>query len=155
MFAFNLPSFHFSPGTCLYLPGLGWNPGWWLRSGGRSHDGDRKLRPKPKPVASILKFRNPNPNPVASKIIIWKPKPKSVASRPKKWESKASGFGIRSRSRSQTRSGAKAHRSHDERLRKENFELEAKSITRPKHLKNHVLKWVEATKVALQSMGNE
>ena len=50
--------------------GLGWKPGWWLRSRDRSHDGYRKPRPKPKPVASILKCRKPKPNPVASKIII-------------------------------------------------------------------------------------
>ena len=67
-------------------------------------DGDRKPRPKPMPVASILKFRKPKPKPLASKTIIWEPKPKSVASRPEKWEAKAAGFGLRSRSRSQTRS---------------------------------------------------
>ena len=43
--------------------------------------------------------------------------------------------------------GAKAHRSHDARLRKAKSKWKAKSITRPKHLKNHVLKWVQATKV--------
>ena len=86
------------------LSGLGWKPGWWLRSRSRSHDGDRKPRPKPKPVASILKFRKPKPNPVASKIIIWKPKSKPVASRPEKWKAEATSFGLRSRSRSQTRS---------------------------------------------------
>ena len=63
-------------------PGLGWKPGWWLQSRGQSHDGDRKPRLKPKPVASILKFRRLKPNPVASKIITWKPKLKPVASRP-------------------------------------------------------------------------
>ena len=58
--------------------GLGWNPGWWLQSRGWSHDGDRKLRPKLKPVASVLKFGKPKQNPVASKIIIWKSKSKPM-----------------------------------------------------------------------------
>ena len=89
---------------CCHRPGLGWKPGWCLRNRSRSHDGDRKPRPKPKPVASILRFRKPKPNPVASEIIIWKAKPKPVASRPEKWEATATGFGLRSRNRSQTRS---------------------------------------------------
>ena len=83
---------------------LGWSPDWWLRSRSRSFESDRKPRPKPKQATSILKFRKLKPNPVACKIIMWKPKPKPVAFRHEKWESHFSGFGLRSRSRSQTRS---------------------------------------------------
>ena len=54
-----------SVGLSLLAPGLVGRPGWWLRSRGRSHDGDRIPRPKPKPVASILKIRKPKPNPLA------------------------------------------------------------------------------------------
>ena len=48
--------------------GLGWKPDWWRRSRDRSHDGYRKPRPKPKPVASILKLGKPKPNPWLPKL---------------------------------------------------------------------------------------
>ena len=128
-------------------PGLGWKPGWWLRSRGRSLDGDRKPRPKPNPVASILKFRKPKQKPVASKIKFgsrnrsqWLPELKSRTSKPL-----VLGFETEPEAKHEAR--AKAHCSHDARLRKTKFDRKAKSFIWPKHLKHHAPKWVQATTV--------
>ena len=55
-------------------------------------------------------------------------------------------LGFEAKAKAKHKSGAKAHHSH-ERLWKARSEWKAKSITRPKHLKNHALRWVEAINV--------
>ena len=56
-------------------------------------------------------------------------------------------LGFKDEAEAKHEAGAEAHRSHDERLLKAKSERKARSITRPKHFRNHVPKWVLATRV--------
>ena len=67
-----------------------------------------------------------------------------MASELEKWEPKPLALSFEAEAKHDAE--AKAYRSHDTRLRKAKPEWKVKSVTRPKHLKNDVLKCVQATK---------
>ena len=123
--------------------GLGWKPGWWLRRWGQGHDGDRKPRSKPKPVASNLKFRRLKLNPVASILkfrrlsrIQWLPRLQFGS---QNWSQclsdlisgKPKPMTLSFEAEAKHEAGAKAHHSYDAQLQKAKSQWKAKSVTCP------------------------